>query len=325
MPIMCGNTAILKASENSPYTQQLIVECFLEAGLPVGVLQFLTFAREKAKLLTELMVAHPSVQRINFTGSTAVGKVIANLCAKHLKVSLLELGGKAPVIVHKDANLTEAVNATVFGALMHAGQICMSTEKIIVHESILEEFKSQIKAKVDLLRASADEEDAIGPLISATAAQRVHTLIEDALENGATVVAGTEKYSGSIHQPIVLAYNDPASSAKMRIYYEESFGPTAVIYSYSTIQQAIDIANDTEYGLVAAVFTGDVMSGLEIARKIQAGSVHINGPSVFDQPHLPLGGMKASGWGKFGGNAVIREFTEERVVTVSTQPGHYPF
>ena len=325
MPIMCGNTAILKASENSPYTQQLIVECFLEAGLPAGVLQFLCCSRESASALTETMIAHPSVQRINFTGSTVVGRIIANLCAKYLKISILELGGKAPVIVHEDADLVEATNAVIFGALQHAGQICMSTERVIVHESVMEEFKALLKTKVNSLRASINDDDAIGALISAKAAERVHMLVQDALDNGATVVAGSAKYSGAVHQPIILACNDMASKECLRIYSEESFGPTAMLYTYSTIQQAVDIANDTEYGLVAAVFTKNISIGLDIAKKVRSGSVHINGASIFDQAHLPLGGMKASGWGRFGGNSVVREFTEERVVTISTQSGNYPF
>ena len=322
-PIACGNTAVLKASESSPYTQYLIVDCFRQAGLPPGVLNFICCPRSTAAAVTEAMVAHDAVARVNFTGSTAVGRIIGTLCAKYMKPVVLELGGKAPMIVLKDANLEEACKAAAFGAMMHQGQICMSTERVIVHRSVAARFKELFQAKINSLYSADPKQDPkapIGSLITQAAGNRVRALLEDALSKGASVLGGKFEVKGSIAQPIALTNVNKS----MDIYYQESFGPTVAVYEFDTNEEAIKLANDTEYGLVSSVYSDNIPEALQVARRIKSGSCHINGPSVHDEPHLPLGGQKASGYGRFGGLACINEFTEEKVVTIGSHGHHYP-
>ncbi|KAH8655286.1 salicylaldehyde dehydrogenase [Xylariales sp. PMI_506] len=320
-PLVCGNTVVLKASESSPLTQYLVVDCFRRAGLPAGVLNFICCPRTSAGKVTEAMVGHAAVQRVNFTGSTAVGRIIATMCAKYLKPVVLELGGKAPMVILKDANLEEAVRAAAFGAMQHQGQICMSTERIIIHKSVAQRFAELFKAKVDTMKAanpSVDSSTALGSLINPTAGKRVGGLIDDALAKGASIQGGTHKVEGSIVQPLVLG----GITKDMDIYYQESFGPVVSLFEFETNEEAIRLANDTEYGLVSSVFSDNITEALAVARKIRSGSCHINGATVHDEPHLPLGGQKASGYGRFGGSACINEFTEDRVVTI-VPPGHF--
>ncbi|CAH0033313.1 unnamed protein product [Clonostachys rhizophaga] len=330
-PLACGNTAILKASESSPYTQYLLVDSFRKAGLPAGVLNYICCPRAAAGTVTEAMVAHPAVQRVNFTGSTAVGRLIAALCAKYLKPAVLELGGKAPMVVLQDADLEEAARAAAFGAMLHQGQICMSTERIIVHKSVSKPFTELLKAKINTYKAAGPSEDAtttLGSLITPAAGQRVERLIKDALAKGARIEAGKLDVRGAVVQPTALG----GITKDMDLYFQESFGPVVTLFEFETTQEAISLANDTEYGLVSSVFSNNIAEALAVARKIKSGSCHINGATIhgkltcgLDEPHLPLGGQKASGYGKFGGTACINEFTEDRVVTIAIPGGkHYP-
>lgn len=322
-PLVCGNTCVLKASESSAYTQYLLVDCFRQAGLPEGVLNFICCPRESAGAVTEAMIAHPAVARVNFTGSTPVGKIISAMCAKYLKPVVLELGGKAPMVILKDANLEEAVKAASFGAMMHQGQICMSTERIIVDRSISARFQELFRAKINSMYAADPKVDAkapLGCLISATAGARVEKLVNNALQNGAEIVGGKFSASGAIVQPIALSN----ITKEMDLYQQESFGPVVTLFEFDTVEEAIQIANDTEYGLVSSVFSTDIMQAIKVARRIKSGSCHINGATVHDEPHLPLGGQKSSGYGKFGGNACINEFTEDRVVTIFSGEHSYP-
>jgi acyl-CoA reductase-like NAD-dependent aldehyde dehydrogenase len=322
-PLVCGNTCVLKASEASAYTQYLLVDCFRQAGLPAGVLNFICCPRADAGPITEAMIAHSAVTRVNFTGSTPIGRIISAMCAKYLKPVVLELGGKAPMIVLQDANLEEAVKAAAFGAMQHQGQICMSTERIIVHRSVSAKFQEFFKAKVDSMYAADPSVDAsapLGSLISATAGARVHKLVNNALENGAEIVGGKFSASGAVVQPVALS----KITKQMDLYHQESFGPVVTLFEFDSVEEAIEIANDTEYGLVASVFSTDILQAIKVARRIKSGSCHINGPTVHDEPHLPLGGQKASGYGKFGGNACINEFTEDRVITISAGEHSFP-
>ncbi|KIW10080.1 hypothetical protein PV08_11040 [Exophiala spinifera] len=323
-PLICGNTVVLKASEASPYTQYLLVDSFRKAGIPDGVLNFVCCPRSSAASVTEAMVSHPAVQRVNFTGSTAVGRIIASMCAKYLKPVVLELGGKAPMVVLEDANLEEACRAAAFGAMMHQGQICMSTERVIVHKSVAGRFAELLAQKVGSLVAADPRIDgaaALGPLINPTAGTRVQALVEDALSKGAQIRGGNFSVQGSIVQPLVL----DGVRKGMDIYYQESFGPVVTLFEFETTDEAVRLANDTEYGLVSSVYGENIYEALAIARKIRSGSCHINGATVHDEPHLPLGGQKASGYGKFGGTVCIDEFTEDRVITIGTHGQHYPF
>jgi acyl-CoA reductase-like NAD-dependent aldehyde dehydrogenase len=320
-PLACGNTVVLKASETCPATHRLIGAILREAGLPPGVVNVLTHAPADAAAIVATLIAHPAIRRINFTGSTRVGRVIAKLAAEHLKPVLLELGGKAPLIVLDDADLDAAVAAAAFGAYMNSGQICMSTERIIVDEKIADAFVARFNAKVSTLVAGdpALGRTPLGSMIDRSAADRVHELVDDAVAKGARLhQAALAK--GTLLSAAVLDRVTPA----MRIYAEESFGPVTPIVRAESEAAAVRIANDTEYGLSSAVFSRDVARALRVAEQLETGMCHINGATVHDEAQMPFGGTKASGYGRFGGRAGIAEFTELRWITITTQPQSYP-
>ena len=319
-PLACGNTVVLKASESSPGVHALIVEILAEI-LPPGVVNLVTNAPADAAEIVETLIAHPAVRRVNFTGSTHVGRIVATLCAKYLKPSLLELGGKAPLIVLDDADLDAAVNATVFGAFMNQGQICMATEKVVVDASVADEFVRRLAARASVLPAGDPTGHVVlGSMIGEDAATRVEAQITDALAKGATAPARGGR-NGTVLGATVLDGVTPA----MRLYTEESFGPVVVVVRVNGVDEAVAAANDTEYGLSASVFGRDVRRAMDVARRIQSGICHVNGPTVADEAQMPFGGVKASGWGRFGGTAVINEFTDLRWITIEDPQQHYPF
>jgi vanillin dehydrogenase len=320
-PLAFGNTVVFKGSEICPRTHGEIARVIVDAGLPAGVINFLTHRAEDAADVVDELIAHPAVRRINFTGSTRVGRVVAENAGRHLKKVLLELGGKAPLIVLADADLDEAVAAAKFGAFMHQGQICMSTEKIVADRSVADEVASRLGEKAAALRVGdpRDPETEIGPLFTAASLARVGELVEDARAHGADVITGGEA-EGPCYRPTVLAGVTP----EMRIYHEESFGPVVGIVTVDGPEEAVRVANDTEYGLAASVFGEDVPTALDLARQIESGICHVNGATVHDEPQMPFGGVKASGFGRFGGKAAIDEFTELRWITVQHGSRHYP-
>jgi benzaldehyde dehydrogenase (NAD) len=322
VPLACGNTVILKASENCPRTHSLIVEAFAEAGFPDGAVNIVTNAPADAGDIVGTLIDAPEVRRINFTGSTKVGKIIAKRAAGHLKPVLLELGGKAPLVVLEDADLDEAVKAAAFGAFMNQGQICMSTERIIVVDAIADEFAKRFKEKVGTMAVGDPGEGTtpLGAVVDRRTVDCVTRLIADALDKGATQLTGGETTKNVLMPAHVIDNVTP----EMKLFREESFGPVVAITRARDESHAVDLANDTEYGLSASVFTRDVARGLKIARRIQSGICHVNGPTVHDEAQMPFGGMKASGYGRFGGRAGIDAFTELRWITVETEPGHYP-
>jgi acyl-CoA reductase-like NAD-dependent aldehyde dehydrogenase len=321
MPLACGNTVVLKASELCPGVHQLIGQVLMEAGLPKGVVNVVTNAPDNAAAVVEALVAHPAVKRINFTGSTRVGRIIAELAGRHLKPVLLELGGKAPLIVLDDADLDGAVNAAAFGAFMNQGQICMSTERIIVDESIADAFVAKLAAKAAKLPAGDPRGHVvIGPLIDLAPAERMDVFIKDALAKGATLACGGKR-NGAVVEATLL----DKVTREMRIYNEESFGPVKSVIRVKGVDEAVRVANDTEYGLSSAVFGKDIMRAMAVAKRIHAGICHINGPTVNDEAQMPFGGMGASGHGRFGGKAAIAEFTDLRWITIEDPQQHYPF
>ncbi len=321
MPIACGNTVILKASEQCPGTQRLIATALSEAGLPAGVINVITNAPEDAPGIVEALIGHPAVRRVNFTGSTKVGKIIAELSGKHLKPALLELGGKAPLVVLEDADIDGAVNAAIFGAFMHQGQICMSTERIVVHQAIADAFVAKLAARAAVLPAGDPRGHVVlGSLISLDAAKKMEELIADAEAKGAKLVAGGKR-NGTVVEATLLDFVTP----DMRVYSEESFGPVKPIIRVADEDEAVRVANDTEYGLSSAVFSRDVQRALAVAGRIQSGICHINGPTLHDEAQMPFGGVKGSGYGRFGGKAAIAEFTDLRWITIEDPNQHYPF
>ncbi len=308
-PLACGNSVVLKGSEHCPETHRLTVDVLSKAGLPAGVANVVTNKSEDSEAVTRALIAHPAIRRINFTGSTRVGRQVAAIAAEHLKRCLLELSGKAPLIVLDDADLDQAADAAILGAFFNQGQVCMSTERIIVLASVADEFVDRLVTRAARLRAGDPREESapLGSLLNAEAALRVRGLIEDAVSRGANLLIGGE-ISGAIMQPAIV----DRVSANMRLYHEESFGPVASVLRVADEEDAISVANDTEFGLSSAVFTRDEARGMRVADRLETGMCHINGSTVFDDPHMPFGGMKSSGYGRFGGLSSLDEFTELR-------------
>ena len=321
MPLACGNTVVLKASEICPRTHGLIGEVLGDAGFATGVVNIVSNDLADTSHVVEALIAHPVVRRINFTGSTRVGRVIAELAARHLKPVLLELGGKAPFLVLDDADLDEAVKAAAFGAFLNQGQICMSTERIVVDQSIADAFVEKLARKAATLVAGDPRKGStpLGSVVNLGAIERIDGLVKDAVSKGARILSGGHA-NGTLMDATVIDHVTPA----MRIYSEESFGPVVAIVRVRGVEEAIRVANDTEYGLSSAVFGRDVKRAMDVARRIESGICHINGPTVHDEAQMPFGGVKASGYGRFGGIAAINEFTELRWITISSGPGQYP-
>jgi len=322
MPLACGNTVVLKASEVCPATHRLIGAVLTEAGLGDGVVNVITHEPKDAEAVAEALISHPAVKRVNFTGSTRVGKIIAALSAKYLKPVVLELGGKAPLIVLDDADIDAAVDATVFGAFANSGQICMSTERVLVHEKVADEFASKLAKRVAALPSGDPRKGdfVLGAVVGKPTVDRVLKLVQEASAKGAKVLCGGES-DGTIMKGIVVDKVTP----DMSLFREESFGPQVSITRVKSAEEAVKLANDTEYGLSASLFTRDIARGIELAKQIESGICHINGPTVHDEAQMPFGGVKASGYGRFGGKAGVNEFTELRWITIQTTPRHYPF
>lgn len=322
MPLACGNTVVLKASESCPAVHRLIGTVLQEAGLGDGVINVVTNAPADAPAIVERLIANPAVKRVNFTGSTRVGRIVAELAAHHLKPALLELGGKNPMIVLEDADLDAAVEAAAFGAFFNQGQICMATGRLIVDARVADVFVDKLTKKAQKLKAGnpALDTSVLGAMIGPDAAKRVEAMVEDARAKGASLPTGDGAVEGSIMQPVIVDVVKP----DMRLYAEESFGPVVVVERVKDDDEAVRVANNSEYGLSAAVFSRDIARALGIAKRIQSGICHINAPTVHDEAQMPFGGVKASGYGRFGGRAAIAEFTDLRWITIQTGPRHYP-
>ena len=322
-PLALGNTVVLKPSEESPYVGGLMWgEIFSEAGLPDGVLNVVTHAPGEAAPIGEELAENPHVRRINFTGSTATGRKLAELAGRNLKRVVLELGGYNPLIVLEDAAIDYSVDAAAFGAFLHQGQICMSARRIIVERPIADEFIARFATKTAGLKVGdpREHDTIIGPLINRKALETVSGRVKDAISKGAKLLAGGEAV-GPCFQATLLA-DVPEDSEFARV---ETFGPVAAIEVVDSADEAIDRANATSYGLASGILTGDPDKGLALAERLEAGIVHINDQPVNDEPQMPFGGVKDSGWGRFGGTAAIEEFTDLRWVTVQSGTRPFPF
>ncbi|CAN9128161.1 unnamed protein product [Alternaria alternata] len=317
-PLAAGNTCILKGSEFCPRTWWAIGSALSEAGLPAGALNVLFHRPEDAAQVTTALIEEPAIKKINFTGSTAVGRIIASTAGKNLKPVLLELGGKASAIVLDDANLQTAATQCALGAFLHSGQICMSSERILVHKNIKPQFIEAFKGAVEGIFGG----DKPAPvLVAAPGVEKNKRLVADAVKNGAKVVHGdhesdekhpeTNETSGTRMRPIIV----DGVNKNMELFHTESFGPSVSVIEISSDEEAIEIANDTDYGLSGAVFTENLGRGLRIAKQIESGAIHINSMTVHDEWTLPHGGAKASGFGRFNGHWGIEEFLRMKTIT----------
>jgi aldehyde dehydrogenase (NAD+) len=320
--IAAGNTVVLKPSEETPYTGGLVLaEVFEEAGVPEGVLNVITCSRERVVEVGSELVEHPKVKAVSFTGSTAVGKQIAAKAGAHLKRYCLELGGKDALIVCDDADIERATAAASFGAFMHQGQICMSVEKVLVQRPVAGEFLRRFVERAARLKMGdpgADKANVIGPIINARQVEKIRLQVEDAVAKGAKVALGGG-IDGLFVEPTILTDVTPG----MRVFQEETFGPVAPVLVFDTDEEAIALANDSEYGLSSGVVTRDEHRGLDIARRLETGMCHVNCSPVNDEPHIPFGGSKSSGVGRHGGRWSTETFTETRWVTL--ERGGRPF
>ncbi|KAJ7203653.1 Aldehyde/histidinol dehydrogenase [Mycena pura] len=318
IPLICGNTVVLKSSEFSPRTQALAIQLFHEAGLPNGVLNYVSMSRESAPAFTAQIIAHPLVRKINFTGSDRVGRIIATEAAKHLKPTVLELGGKAPAVVLNDASITDAANTIVFGAMLHSGQICMSTERVIVQRGAAEPLIAQMQSLCQSLTAGDPKSSKIGPLFTEGSAENVVSMISEARKAGAEVLVGDVVRNGAVVRPHIVKGVKPG----MRLWERESFGPVIAVAVVDTPEEAVELANATDYSLSASLWTCDMYLAQRIAPLIRAGYTNINGPTFHGEPLVSVAGLGgSSGYGHFG----IDDFTDKRVVTTWPLGRQYPF
>ncbi|MDE2240534.1 MAG: aldehyde dehydrogenase family protein, partial [Rhodospirillales bacterium] len=317
--LAAGNSFILKPSEETPVSGAIIADLFQEAGLPPGVLNVIP---GPAKEIGDALLADPRVRAISFTGSTRTGRHLAVEAARHLKRFTLEMGGKSPLIVLKDADLDYAVDAAAFGIFLHQGQVCMANSKIIVEAPVFEEFCERFTAKAKTIKMGdpKDPETVIGPLIRARQMDFVDAHIQDAREKGATMLTGG-RAEGQYYKPTVLRGVTP----EMKIYHEETFGPVVSVLRAEDSEEALHIANDTSYGLSAALITNDLQKAMDLSLRLESGMIHVNDCTISDEPHVPFGGVKNSGFGREGGRYSMEEMTELKWITIQMGQRQFPF
>ncbi|OSD04847.1 aldehyde dehydrogenase [Trametes coccinea BRFM310] len=312
LPLVCGNTVVFKCSEVSPRTQSIVMEILDKAGLPKGVVNFIAASREDSPARVAQIIAHPAIRKINFTGSDTVGRLIAAEAAKYLKPCVFELGGKAPVVVLEDADISRAARAITSSALLHSGQICMSTERVIIQKGATEALIEQLKLLFKQIRAGDPQSDpsvTIGALFTQNSAENVINMIKEAVRDGAQVLIGDLKRDGAIVQPHIVAGVKPG----MRLWDRESFGPVIALAVVDTIDDAVAAANASDYSLVAGLWTKDVHTAFDVASRIRAGCTNINGPTVHVEWMRSHGGLGGStGYGRF----MIDDWTDLRMMVL---------
>ncbi len=315
-----GNGVVLKPDPHTPITGGLLIaKIFEDAGIPKGLLSVL--AVDIAEV-GDAFIEHPVPRVISFTGSTVVGRHIAETAGRHLKKTSLELGGNNAFIVLDDANIENAVSAAVFGKFLHNGQICMAINRIIVDRKIYEPFVEMFANKVKSLKVGnpADEDTVIGALINERQAERIKRLINESVSQGAKMLLEGE-ISGNIVYPSILI----DCRNNMAIAQNEIFGPVAAIIPVDSEEEAIQVANDCNQGLSGAVFSGDIQRGVNVAKQIYTGMIHVNDQSVNDEPNIAFGGEKESGLGRYNGEWVLKEFTTVKWISVQEKTRQYPF
>ncbi|KAL7942902.1 Aldehyde/histidinol dehydrogenase [Trichoderma barbatum] len=308
-PIGAGCSVVLKASELCPRTHQTIVLAFEEAGMPKGLINVLQASREDGPAVTETLIAHRAIRKVEFIGSAAVGRLIGQVAAKYLKPVLMELGGKAPSIVLKDADVKLAAEKIVAGALLHHGQICMSTDRIIVVQDVADELIQELKRVIE-----TNYSNGASHAVSKRQAKRAYDLLQKAHAAGARFLVGDGSLNtaGTSLTPTIVTDVKPIHD----IYHDEIFAPAAIFITVKDEAEAIQVANDTEYGLNAAVHTRDILAAIRVAKQIEAGQVHIGNITIYDEPNIPIGGTKGSGWGRNNGKYALNEFLTEKTISI---------
>ncbi len=322
LPLAYGNTAVLKPSEEAPVSGGLLLaEIFDEAGFPPGVLNVITHTKENAPEVGDELIVHPAVRRISFTGSTEIGRIVAEKAGRHLKRAVMELGGKDPLIVLRDADVDFAADAASWGAFLHQGQICMSTERIIVERPIADAFIDKLAQRANALKVGdpRDPSVAIGPLINQAALNKVDGHVKEAVSGGAELVVGGT-YEGLVYHPTIVT----DVKYDMRIFTDQTFGPVAPIVVVDDAEEALQVANNSKYGLSSGIITNDFNQALMMARRLDTGMVHIGDQTINDEPQVPFGGVKGSGYGRMGGKAALDEFTELRWISVQQTKRTFP-
>jgi benzaldehyde dehydrogenase (NAD) len=315
-----GNAVVLKPDPRTAVCGGVVLaRVFEEAGLPDGLLHVLPGGVDAG----EAMITDPLVRIISFTGSTAAGRRVGELAARHLKRVHLELGGNSALVILDDVDVAKAASAGAWGSFLHQGQICMTTGRHLVHESVYDDYVAAVAEKASHLPVGdpATGQVALGPIIDERQRDKVHALVMASTDAGAKLAAGGT-YEGLFYRPTVLA----DVTTDMPAYANEVFGPVAPVLRFATPDEAAAIAADSEYGLSLGILTRDVMRGLDLARRIPTGIVHINDQTVDDEPNVPFGGLFGSGTGtRFGGTANLEAFTETRWITMSGDITPYPF
>jgi len=307
-----GSTVVLLPSEETPVVALKFAQLLADAGFPPGAVNVVA---GNGYDIGDALTTHPQVKSVSFTGSTVVGKHIQQLCAAHNKHVVLELGGKNPLLILGDADMTEAVQGAVRGIFMHQGQACVGSSRIYVEKNVYPQFIKMYETVVSRLGMGdmRDESTIIGPIISPRQRDRIRRHIEDARGKGATVLTGGT-WDGNRCSPTILLN----VTSDMDCHREETFGPVVCVYAVDSFEVAMQQANDTEYGLSSAIYTSNINRAMEYAKNIEAGMVHINGPSITDEAHVPFGGIGDSGFGREGTEADIEALTELKWVTIQT-------
>jgi acyl-CoA reductase-like NAD-dependent aldehyde dehydrogenase len=314
---------VLKPSEESPLTGGTFWASLLtSAGLPPGVLNVVTHAPGDASMIASELVSHPLVRRVSFTGSTGTGRRLAELAARHLKRSVLQLSGSNPLLVLSDASLPLAISAATYGAFVHQGEVCMCVRRIIVDRAVASPFIAGFAARVAALPVGDPRDPAtvVGPLINEWAHALISRRVSEAVSLGATILTGGTA-AGPCYRPTVLTDVPPSAE----IAFEETFGPVALVEIVDGPAEAVARANESRFGLTAGIISADVYRGLDLAQQLSAGIVHVNDQTVNDEPQMPFGGVKDSGWGRFGTGFTAEDFTDQQWITLRDSPRSYPF
>jgi acyl-CoA reductase-like NAD-dependent aldehyde dehydrogenase len=322
-PLALGNTVVLKPSEEAPASGgALLAQIFEDAGLPPGVLNVVTHAPGEAGAIGDELISNPLVRRINFTGSTATGRRLAEAAGRHLKRVVLQLSGQNPLIVLAGVDIEHAVNAATYGAFVHQGQVCMCARRILVERPVLEEFTTRFVAKVQGLPSGdpTDPATVIGPVINRWALSLISRRVDEAVARGARVLAGGEAQPPCYPATVLVDVPDEAEIA-----FDETFGPVVIIDPVEDAAEAVTRANASLFGLTAAVLAASSDQGMAVARQLHAGIIHVNDQPVNDEPQMPFGGMRDSGWGRFGVGYAVEDFTELQWMTTRSSPRQYPF